>query len=203
MELLVISSPNPLAFEAKHINDLFAAGLGCFHLRKPTYELKELTALLKEIDPRFYDRIALHQFHELATEFGIKRLHYPELARKSAEPSTLVDQEANGFVLSTSIHNIERLVQLRHFQYTFYGPVFDSISKTGYRGSLPKSFRVDKGISRAKVFALGGIQASNLNSLTTMGFDGAAVLGSLWTQPEQALSRFDELLKQLSGSNND
>jgi thiamine-phosphate pyrophosphorylase len=66
MELIVISSPFAVADEGPLINNLFRAGLKYFHLRKPESNLQSLRDLLNEIEISFYDRIALHHFHEIA-----------------------------------------------------------------------------------------------------------------------------------------
>jgi thiamine-phosphate pyrophosphorylase len=40
------------------------------------------------------------------------------------------------------------------------------------------------------VIALGGVSESNLCRVKNMNFDGTAVLGAIWSKPEQALSNF-------------
>jgi thiamine-phosphate pyrophosphorylase len=197
MELIVISNPFVVIEEAKIINKLFRAGLKCFHLRKPESDAQTLRDLLNEIDASFYDRIALHQFHEMAEEFGIKRLHYMELARTKSCLNTMQDQLANGFKLSTSIHDITSLPEVDHFHYVFYSPVFNSISKAGYHSKVSEDFILAREDYKTKVIALGGVQASNLTRIKQMGFDGAAVLGTLWNEPNKAVERFNQLNEQL------
>jgi thiamine-phosphate pyrophosphorylase len=197
MELIVISNPFAIAHEAKLINALFQSGLKCFHLRKPESDPESVRRLLKEIAQEFHDRIALHQFHELASDFGIKRLHYTESARKDACFSTMQAQIANGFTLSTSIHDLTSLPGMEHFQYVFYGPIFDSISKAGYAGRVSAAFVLDKALYKTKVMALGGVKAANIARIKEMGFDGAAVLGTLWNEPQYAVERFNQLQELL------
>jgi thiamine-phosphate pyrophosphorylase len=197
MELTVISNPSAVVDEGKLINKLFRLGLKCFHLRKPDSDVQTLTGLLNEIDSCFYDRIVLHQFHEMAEEFGLRRLHYTESARKTSCLKTMRNQLADGFTLSTSIHDITSLTQVECFHYVFYGPVFNSISKAGYQSTVSEDFILDKAGSKTKVIALGGVQASNLTRIKRMGFDGAAVLGTLWNEPLNAVERFNQLNEQL------
>lgn len=196
MELIVISSPFPVPDEARLINELFQAGMSCFHLRKPESDYATIRALLNEIKICFQERTALHQFHEMAEEFGIKRLHYTEAQRRKTPVSTLQKQREAGSTLSTSIHEVNTLKGLEHFDYVFYGPVFNSISKPGYTSLLPQDFIWPKTDHKTFVFALGGVQVSNLNKLRQMGFDGAAVLGTLWNNPHQAVERFKQLKEQ-------
>ena len=197
MELIVVSNPDAVADETFIINDLFQSGLKYFHIRKPESDIHTVTKLLKGIAPRFYDRIALHQFHEMATDFGIKRLHYTEPARNASDSTKWQNQLDKGFTLSTSIHDIAVLPALKHFDYVFYGPVFDSISKPGYKSKLFADFKLDKNGIIPKVIALGGIRVSNLKLLGAMGFDGAAVLGTLWNEPGKAAMHYNQLKENL------
>jgi thiamine-phosphate pyrophosphorylase len=193
MELIVISNPIAGINEAELINGLFRAGLKYFHLRKPKSDRQAQRDLLLEIDPEFWDRIALHQYHDMADEFGIKRLHYTESARQLPSCGTMLKQIADGYRLSTSIHDMISIPEIEHFHYVFYGPVFNSISKAGYQSVVPEDFILEKNGYKNNVIALGGVQSSNLRQIRSMGFDGAAVLGTLWNQPHNAVERFNEL----------
>lgn len=185
VHLIVISTPEPVANEAENINRLMEAGLGLFHLRKPESDLVSVAQLLSEIDPKYYDRIALHQHHGLATEFGLKRLHFTEKHREKASLKALQEIRQKGLITSTSIHDFSLLSSLNHFDYTFFSPVFDSISKQGYSSSLESGFRLEKPVGSPKVFALGGVELKNLSQVKTMKFDGAAVLGAIWNREEE------------------
>ncbi|SHM02762.1 thiamine phosphate synthase [Mucilaginibacter sp. OK098] len=197
MELIIISNPIPVANEPMLINNLFMAGLKCFHLRKPESDIQSIKDLLNGIASRFYDRIALHQYHEIASEYGIKRLHYTEKAREVLSVEKWQNYLDEGFMLSTSVHDLSILPYLGHFDYVFYGPVFNSISKPGHQSKLTGDFRLDKTNTKPQVIALGGVEVSNLRHIKRMGFDGAAVLGTLWNQPDKAISRFNQLQENL------
>jgi thiamine-phosphate pyrophosphorylase len=106
-------------------------------------------------------------------------------------------QVEKGFILSTSIHDITQLPELKHFDYAFYGPVFDSISKPGYQSKLSADFKLDKTDIKPKVIALGGIQIANLTMNKPMGFDGAAVLGIVWNEPNKAVKHYNQLKETL------
>jgi thiamine-phosphate pyrophosphorylase len=193
MELIVISSPTAVADESIIINNLFQAGLKYFHLRKPESDEHTVRELINGIAPRFYDRIALHQFHDIAPDYGIKRLHYTEFARERSSDENRALQKAKGCILSTSVHDMALLPSLADLDYTFYGPVFNSISKPGYNSTLPADFKLAKSNIKTRLIALGGIDASNLMTTREMGFDGAAVLGTIWANPTSALANFRKL----------
>ena len=189
--LVVISSPTAVANEANIINALFDEGLEVLHLRKPEINLEEMRSLLEKIKPPYYHRVALHQHHELADDFGIDRLHYTEANRKSWDGDV-----REGKVMSTSIHDVAEYRTLSNrFNYTFFGPVFDSISKVGYTSSLSGDFVFPVEPGRPKVIAIGGVDSSNIQRAKEMKFDGVAALGTIWSKPENSISQFKALQK--------
>lgn len=197
MELIVISNPDAVVNQSIIINNLFRAGLKYFHIRKPNSDIKTVRELISEISPQFYSRISLHQFHEIASDFGIKGLHYTEQARKVSTVKELQMLTDQGYRLSTSVHDTAMLPPLKHFDYVFYGPVFNSISKPGYQSNIPANFKLNKTDVKPKVIALGGVEESNLQKIKAMNFDGAAVLGTLWNEPDNAISSFNKLIENL------
>lgn len=197
MQLIVISNPETIPNEAGIINLLFEAGLTRLHLRKPDYSEQQMAALLKQIDEQYYHHIALHQYHEIAQDFGIKRLHYPERDRLNTSIRKLSTQNKQGYLLSTSIHNLAALPSLKWFDNAFLSPVFNSISKPGYMTNLTESFYLDKKGNNLNIIALSGIKISNINKIKAMNFDGAAVLGTIWNEPEMAVSNFKNLKQEL------
>jgi len=194
MKLLAISNPTFIPDEAALINSLFREGLVCLHIRKPESCEDEFRALITKIEPEFLERIALHQHHHLAEEFVIRRLHFTEKDRKMTAPETLKNLKSSNFSLSTSIHDLEETDHLSlHFSYTFFGPVFDSISKSGYKSALPNNLYIKPEIKKIPIIGLGGISIKNVAKVREMNFDGAAVLGSLWQETEYTISNFRKI----------
>jgi thiamine-phosphate pyrophosphorylase len=193
MQLVVISHPDAVTNEARIINQLFEAGLTRFHLRKPGYDANQIAGLLKQIDEQYRHYIALHQHHAIAKDFGLERLHYTEQHRESTGVEKLASQNHQGYILSTSVHDLSVLPCLKWFDNAFFSPVFNSISKLGYETELPAGFTLNKNDIDLKIIALGGVQVSNINKVKAMNFDGAAVLGAIWNNPEQAIANFKNL----------
>ncbi|MGF7039241.1 thiamine phosphate synthase [Mucilaginibacter lappiensis] len=197
MQLIVISHPDAIANEARLINQLFENGLTRFHLRKPGYDAGQTAGLLREIDEQYHHYIALHQHHIMTQDFGIKRLHYTEQHRVNTDPEKLDLIHQQGYILSTSVHDLATLYTLKCFDNAFLGPVFNSISKPGYQAKWSDSFSLDKQGIQLNVIALGGIDLSNLSKIKVMNFDGAAVLGTVWNNPDLAISNFKNLKQGL------
>jgi thiamine-phosphate pyrophosphorylase len=201
MKLLAISDPEFIPDEAEIINSLFREGLVCLHLRKSASTQSDMKELLSKIGTNFIDRIAIHQHHHLADQFGITRLHFTEKDRKLASEKSLEYLKSEDYLLSTSIHDLNEMSSLSTlFSYTFFGPVFDSISKSGYKSALPAEFFLGEETKRMPVIALGGIDITNLEKVEAMNFDGAAVLGALWKNPPSAPAEFKKLKDQVTQS---
>ena len=71
------------------------------------------------------------------------------------------------------------------FDYVFLSPIFDSISKKGYKHSFSNRDLEDagnSGIINEKVIALGGIIPQFIPQLRAWNFGGAAFLGDVWNR---------------------
>lgn len=200
--MIVLSEPAYFKGEANLINQLFEAGLSVFHLRKPDSDRLAYTSLIAEIDASYHDRIALHGFHDLILDFpSIKRLHYPEWLRKQTFKDGVHNADAalKNCTWSTSVHHLKDLDQLKGFDYTFYGPVFNSISKPGYAGVARAGLVLPERKNNIRIIALGGIDAGKIVQVKRMGFDGLAVLGAIWNKKEQVLDNFKQLVNNSEG----
>ena len=195
--LVVISYPTGVADEATIMNNLFDAGLEILHVRKPYVSMDEIKLLLQKIKPQYYHRISLHQCHELADDFGIKRLHYTETNRKEMSTEMLIKLKAEKYILSTSIHQVQEYNKLFNiFDYTFFGPVFNSISKEGYTAVVTDDFIFPVQKNHSKVVAIGGICAENIKKVKQMQFNGAAALGTIWQNQHKSILEFKALQKE-------
>ncbi len=105
---------------------------------------------------------------------------------------------------STSIHQlVDWPLWIDKVELVFYSPVFESISKPGYGPSLTLA-EMQKEIedirsrysNLPRLIALGGVQKANISKVQRAGFDGAALLGSLWNSPDP-VQTFQELRQNL------
>ncbi|MCK9402513.1 MAG: thiamine phosphate synthase [Chitinophagaceae bacterium] len=189
--LFVVSNPTSVPGEAEIINALFDEGLEVFHLRKPGIAVTEINQLMERIQPEYHTRIALHQHHQLTKQYAIKRLHFTEMARTTTDEQTFIQLENAGYHLSTSVHKADEYKNISScFAYTFFGPVFNSISKQGYHATLPDGFVFPVLANHPEVIAIGGIHAGNMQKVVQMNFRGIAVLGTIWQNPDKSIEQF-------------
>jgi thiamine-phosphate pyrophosphorylase len=86
------------------------------------------------------------------------------------------------------VHSIDTINQCKSYDYIFLSPVFDSISKKGYSSNIDlNTFMQKKEASTfpTKVIGLGGVSKENITLLSDVGFDGAALLGSIWLKEKK------------------
>ncbi len=79
------------------------------------------------------------------------------------------------------MHSIEQLDQSENFDYVTLSPIFDSISKPGYKSAFNLE-NISRYIRGKKVVALGGVTPDKFPALRDAGFFGAAMLGHFWQQ---------------------
>ncbi len=177
--LILIAPENDIPNEIEILHQFFQEGLQYYHLRKPTKNYQAHCDYLNQIDEQYHNRIVVHHFHELINEFNLKGIHFTEQKR--------IDHIDNpgqyfkglsmfGKTISSSFHKPEDLANCEfEFDYHFLSPVFSSISKEGYEGKSFDVNHIDK-----RIIALGGITTQNIPKALNLGYNGVAVLGSVW-----------------------
>jgi thiamine-phosphate pyrophosphorylase len=171
--LIVITSPRDVPGEVQLLEGLLEAGLERLHLRKPGGSPEEL---LERLAPRWASRLVVHGDAELAARYGVGRVHR---------------------VNSTSVHSWEELRGLpRGLDYALISPVFDSISKPGYRANA-ELLEIPPGTLPCRPVGMGGVSADTIGLMVARGWTGAAVLGWIWEEPRETVSRFEQLNKNV------
>lgn len=155
-KIIVITSPWPVDKESEKLTRLLDAGLDMLHIRKPEFSPEEITSLVESLPKEYRCKMAIHYHPQLAESLGCR---------------------AHG-ITSKSCHSITELSE-KEYEYVFLSPIFDSISKRGYKSKFD-SDTVDLSLSKSPVIALGGISRHNLGRVEKAGFSGAAMLGQVW-----------------------
>ncbi len=185
MKIIVITPAVPLKDEALVCNSLFACGLELLHLRKPGCDRSVYENFIRQISPRYRNRIVVHDHYELVEEYKLHGIH---LKSGQGDKFSLYP----GYAISISCHSTDEINALPFRpDYCFLSPVFDSISKAGYNSAFPQL--PDLSGIQTPVVALGGITPEKTDLCRSAGFQGIAVLGYLWEHPEEAIARFKRL----------
>lgn len=191
MKIIVITTPNFIKGEETVIPHLLQLGVDIVHIRKPSATREQLALLLDSLPKWCYDRLVVHDCLELANEYHLRGIH---LNRRN---HTIPDNFTGS--LSMSCHSLEEVeIKKDMAEYVFLSPIFNSISKSGYNSAFSKEElhnAMKQGTIDHKVIALGGVSATNIDTVKDLGFGGAALLGDIWDRTE--LPDFDDYIKSL------
>lgn len=188
MKIIVITAAKSVEGESRIINALFEHGLELLHLRKPGCSTKQMSKMILTIDKSYWNRIIIHEHITLYDDFNLAGIHI--------KPSLFKRMSSDYGILSTSSHRISDFCLLDSLNsQIFLSPMFDSISKPGYFGNQDL-LSAGKTKRKGKLIALGGIGSNNIRTIANGGFDGAAVLGSIW-QSHTPINHFN-LIKKIA-----
>lgn len=178
--MIVITSETLVHKEFDIINELFKEGLDVLHVRKPGMSQDELAAYLQGIDEMYRSQICLHQWHLLVESLGINRFHYKDDAQ------SLYQKKNSATILSASTHSMDTFNKLpNEFSYAFLSPVFESISKVGYKPKVNMVNALEQRSNfKTKLVALGGVDSENVAYLLESGYNDVALSGAIWNSSE-------------------
>ncbi|WP_215226109.1 thiamine phosphate synthase [Echinicola shivajiensis] len=192
----MITDPGHPEHEEESLIQFLDQGLSRLHIRKPDWASIEIEKLVKSIPVEFYSKISLHGDLRMAEDLGLGGCHF----KSNQEIS------ASNLRKSKSFHQLDELLNAenKELEYGFLSPIFDSISKQGYKAGfdheLLKKWMIDhKSRLGFSIYALGGINRGKILSAREVGFDGAVIMGSIWKIKDSTsrISAFRELSKQL------
>lgn len=170
MKLIAITTPEFWPGEDIAIRRLIDSGWERVHIRKPAAGRDMIAGLIEKIPERYYQRISLHDHHDIAVTHRLGGIHL-----NSRNPR--IPHSWSGLV-SRSCHSVEELGRYSDLDYLTLSPIFDSISKPGYRSRFSSDLL--KQTDLEKVYALGGVTFSRLGEIAGLGFRGAAMLSEAW-----------------------
>lgn len=158
--------------ESCRICNLIDAGFDYVHIRKPALQKNEMQQFIESIPTRYYNRLKLHDHFDLADKYDLAGIHLN--SRNRTAPTGFQKH------VSKSCHAIEELRDIDRFEYVFLSPIFDSISKQGYKARFSKDeLENSSNLISEKVMALGGVADKHIPYLQKIGFGGCALLGYL------------------------
>lgn len=170
-KIIAITSPLFLPDEGRRICKILENGEAeLVHIRKPEANIKEIRNLLNQIPSSLHSKIKLHDCFSLLDEFQLGGVH---LNRRNG----ICTKE--GISLSRSMHSLSELEEADKYDYVTLSPIFDSISKEGYKSNFifPE---LKEALKDKRVIALGGVTPDKIPWLKEFGFFGAAMLGYFW-----------------------
>lgn len=189
MRFIAITSPKVDDKDVQLVKRLLEGGIDIIHLRKPESDIHACRQLLKALTKEERKRIIIHDFPELYDEFSLKGIHINR--NVSSLPNDYI-----GF-RTRSCHSLEEVKRYKdEYDYLFLSPIFDSISKVGYRAGFRKEELQEasiRGIIDEKVVALGGVTIESIAYLKGLNFGGVAMISGIYNM--DGLNRLKDLSK--------
>lgn len=166
--IIAITSPSFDTREAIKICELLEKGEADFvHIRKPGSSIEEVESLIRSIPSKYHRKLKLHDHFDLIKRYNLGGVHLN--SRNPVAPQ-------NARSVSKSLHSIDEINDAGKYDYFFLSPVFDSISKEGYKAAFDLE-ELEPVIRGKKAVALGGVTPEKFEQLSKLGFYGAAMLG--------------------------
>lgn len=178
MKIIAITTPKEEDDDVFLIKVLLDKGIDIIHLRKPESNINYCRFLLNNLTHSEHMRIVIHDYPELYDEYSLMGIHLNKNI-------TSLPDDYNG-VKTRSCHSIEEIQQYKaECDYLFLSPIFDSISKNGYKSRFSHDDLTKAsadGIIDHKVIALGGITFDSIDYLKRLNFGGVAMIGGIYNK---------------------
>ena len=187
MKIIAITSPTIIDEDVYLIRNLLKMGVFSIHLRKPEATIHECRQLLAQLTTEERANIIIHDYPELYDEFSLKGIHI------NKNITSLPDGYSG--LKTRSCHTFEEIEKYKNeYDYLFLSPIFDSISKVGYKSNFTKYELLKasaQGIIDSKVIALGGITLDMIPYFKELNFGGIAMIGGIYST--KALNDFPKI----------
>lgn len=178
MDVIVFSNENFMQGEVFAVNALLAIDPKIrFHLRKPRVDQFKLVIYVTELSVASRKQTVFHGFN--ITSMIPEEVVAPDGIITSTKPNIFSEILPYRYF---SAHNTEEILANPGYDYYFLSPIYDSISKEGYKSAFSKTELTEflHAHPEIKVMALGGMTAEKVCECREMGFAGVAFLGEIW-----------------------
>lgn len=182
MKIIAITPPHAIENEVAVIRQLFAKGVDIVHLRKHQSEFEDidiityLRGILLGLTSEECSKIIIHDYPNLYHEYSLKGIHINKNITNMPEGYT-------GYK-TRSCHSFEEIQKYKNeYDYLFLSPIFDSISKRGYKSAFTHDMLQKaslEGTINEKVIALGGVTFDKIPYLQSLNFGGVAMIGGIY-----------------------
>jgi thiamine-phosphate pyrophosphorylase len=154
---------------------------------------------IRKMNPKNIRRTIIHSHYNLIGKYNLKGIHLPEKVRTEEGIKEVIRAaKKKKLSVSTSVHSLTSLKECNQYDYVFLSPVFDSISKEGYKATISLTEFSDlRKELKSQVIALGGIDESTILKIKETGFDGAALHGVIWESANEAAANFSKIHSKL------
>lgn len=183
--------------EVENIQYMLDNGADYLFIRKPHMDDFSLVDYMEKFESKYYARMISTSLI-LCKEFDMAGYHFTrDIWLKNINYNTKILDwlRLNNKISSKSAHNMDEIKTLNKiFKLLIISPIYKSITKDNY--FYPWNYRelgIEVANSSAQCYAVGGIDASNIDTLSTMNFTGVGLLGGIWQNQQEPKIAFEQI----------
>lgn len=210
MQSIIYTPANNIENEIEIISQLLDNGADYLYIYKPELDDYSLVDFVESI-PEKYWKQCISTSLIITKEFDLGGYHFiREIVQKNElynEKILLWLKETNK-ISSVTAHNIEEIkMYAGMFNHVIVSPLFPSISKENhcYDWNMEdlrimisdvrfKSLPILRNSNlKSQIFAVGGVDSDKIETVKNLNFDGIGLLGAIWSEPENAVSKFQNI----------
>jgi thiamine-phosphate pyrophosphorylase len=210
MQIIVYTPEKLVENEIDMITALMDAGADQLYIRKPELDDFSLVDYMESVPERYWKK-CISTSLILTKEFDLGGYHFTrEIIRNNAAYNIKVQDwlRDNRKISSVSAHSHDEIkIFAGGFDQVLVAPIFESLSKEDHRynwnyEAIKQTLENLHGLhpdelseqTTTRFFAVGGVDVTKIPEIKAMHFDGFALLGALWKEPEKAVTNFKEIL---------
>lgn len=192
-----INIPN----EIETISRLFDEGVDFLYLRKINISSAYWYAYIEQF-PFGHESQMITADFQLLHDLKLGGFHFQQEIVKSLSEEDLKENlhllHHSSKISSVTAHDFEELKKYDGvFKHVLISPLYNSISKKDYKSAWDleelKRYIIQREQNDTLLFAQGGIDIDKIEDVRTIGLDGITLLGYLWNDAQEAISKFKHL----------
>lgn len=203
MNTIVYTPANNIDNEVEIITQLLDNGVDYLYIYKPELDDFSLVDFVETI-PEKYWKQCISTSLIITKEFDLGGYHF---TRDIVQKNELYNEKIlkwlsdTNKISSVTAHSIDEFKKYApNFKHVVVSPLFPSISKENYSYDwnyeelriMISDFRI-----KSQIFAVGGVDESNIDIVKNLNFDGIGLLGALWKEPNNALAKFTQIKNKM------
>ena len=213
MQTIIYTPANNIENEVEIISHLLDNGADYLYIYKPELDDYSLVDFVESIPEKYWKQCVSTSLI-ITKEFDLGGYHFiRDVIQKNElynEKIHLWLKETNK-ISSVTAHNIDEIKKYSGtFNHVIVSPLFPSISKENHCYDwnmedlriMISDVRFKSQISNLKsqIFAVGGVDSDKIEAVKNLNFDGIGLLGALWSEPENAVTHFNQIITILNSN---
>ena len=217
MQTIIYTPANNIENEVEIISQLLDNGADYLYIYKPELDDYSLVDFVESIPERYWKQ-CISTSLIITKEFDLGGYHFTrDIVQKNElyNEKILAWLKETNKISSVTSHDIEELKKYTDkFNHVIVSPIFPSISKENYIYDwnmeelriMISDFRIKSQISseasefKSQIFAVGGVDENKIDEIIKLNFDGIGLLGALWSEPENAVNNFNQILEKIKSN---